>query len=326
MKFHLICACIVLSLSLMNGLAAQLPSAPGMGGESTPSLASAVTLTQSGDFTAAEARTRGVIASEPDSAKAHYLLGYILNRESKASESLAEYTVAARLQTPTANDLAVVALDYVLLKDYADADKWLSKATAWQPSNALYWYYLGRVKYRLNAFADAMTAFTKALALEPRNVRDEYNIGLCAEGLGHPDQAEEAYRLALQWQQDAPSQDSQPFYNLGSLLGSENRSGESLAYLEKGVSLDQRNPAIREKLGMTEFTLKKLPEAQRDLEIAVSLAPRSAALHFQLGRIYQKRGLSKQAKQQFELCGELNQTHSDEDADTINLPSSFTSK
>jgi tetratricopeptide (TPR) repeat protein len=326
MKLHLICAWIVLSLSLPNGQAAQLPSAPEVGGASTPSLASAVALTQNGDFTAAELRTRAVIAVEPESAKARYLLGYILNRELRASESLAEYTAAARLQTPTANDLAVVALDYVLLKDYADADKWLSKATTWQPSNALYWYYLGRVKYRLNAFEGAIAAFTKARALEPRNVRDEYNIGLCAEGLGHPDQAEEAYRLALQWQQDTPSQDAQPFYDLGALLASENRSEESLAYLEKAVALDKQNPALREKLGMTEFTLKKLPEAQRDLEIAVSLAPGSAALHFQLGRIYQKRGLSTQAKQQFELCGELNQAHSDEDADIINRPSVFVSK
>jgi tetratricopeptide (TPR) repeat protein len=321
MKLYLICACIMLSLALRNGRAAQLPPAPEMGGESTPSLASAVTFTQNGELTAAELRTRAVIAAEPDSAKAHYLLGYILNRESRARESLAEYTAAARLQTPTANDLAVVALDYVLMKDYADADKWLSKATAWQPSNALYWYYLGRVKYRLNAFEGAIAAFTKALALEPRSVRDEYNIGLCAEGLGHPDQAEEAYRLALQWQKNAPSQDAQPFYDLGALLASENRSEESLFYLEKAVGLDKQNPAIREKLGMIEFTLKKLPEAQRDLEIAVSLAPRSAALHFQLGRIYQKRGLSMQAKQQFDLCGELNQAHSDEGADIINCPS-----
>jgi tetratricopeptide (TPR) repeat protein len=326
MKLHLICACILLNLSLTNGRATQLPSAPEVGSASAPSLASAAALTQNGDFIAAESRTRAVIAVEPNSAKAHYLLGYILNRESRAAESLSEYTTAARLQTPTANDLAVVALDYVLMKDYAAADTWLSKATTWQPTNALYWYYLGRVKYRLNAFEGSIAAFTKALALEPRNVRDEYNMGLCLEGLGQMDQAEKAYRLALQWQQDAPSQDAQPFYNLGVLLASENRAEEALIYLEKAVALDGQNPAIREKLGMTENSLKKLPEAQRDLEIAVSRAPRSAALHFQLGRIYQKRGLSTQAKQQFDLCAELNQTHSDEDADIINLPSAPTSK
>jgi len=326
MKLHLICACILLNVSLPNGRAAQLPSTPEVGGVSTSSLARAATLTQNGDFTAAESRARAVIAADPDSAKAHYLLGYILNRESRASESLAEYTAAARLQTPTANDLAIVALDYVLLKDYPDADTWLSKATAWQPSNALYWYYLGRVKYGLNAFADAIATFTKALALEPRNVRDEYNIGLCLEGLGHFDQAEKAYRLSLQWQQDALSQDAQPFYDLGVLLARENRAEEALPYLKKAAVLDGRNPAIREKLGMIEDTLKKLPEAQSDLEIAVSLAPHSAALHFQLGRIYQKRGLSIQAKQQFDLCAELNQTHSDESADSINLPSAPTSR
>jgi hypothetical protein len=59
-----------------------------------------------------------------NSADAHYLLAFCLFREDKPTPSLAEYTRAAALQTPTADQLRNVALDYVLADDYVDAESW----------------------------------------------------------------------------------------------------------------------------------------------------------------------------------------------------------
>ena len=116
--------------------------------------------------------------AQPESADAHYLLGYILNRRDQADESLREYTTAAKYRRPAANDLAVVALDYVLLKDYADAEKWMTQALIGDPGNALYWYYLGRIRYTINDFGRAGAAFEQALRRAPKDTRDLYNIGL----------------------------------------------------------------------------------------------------------------------------------------------------
>ena len=129
----------------------------------------AQSLVKAEQFGAAECIARRLVKTEPSSADAHYLLGYILSRRGKANESLAEYTSGARFRRPGSSELAVVALDYVLLKDYTDARKWMTQAIAGDQSNPLYWYYLGRIDYNLNTFNEARAAFEKVLVLEPGN-------------------------------------------------------------------------------------------------------------------------------------------------------------
>ena len=68
-------------------------------------LTQARTAVQAGSFSSADAMVRKYLSQQDASADGHYLLGYILSHEGKARESLAEYTRAAQLRPPTANDL-----------------------------------------------------------------------------------------------------------------------------------------------------------------------------------------------------------------------------
>ena len=72
----------------------------------------------------------------------------------------------------------MVAVDYVLLGDFLDADRWLTKALSWNPSDADGWYYLGRTKYNENRFSEAIDAFQSCLKLDTHNVKAEDNLGL----------------------------------------------------------------------------------------------------------------------------------------------------
>ena len=155
-----------------------------------------------GQWKEAEAETRQYLVFHEDSGAAHFLLGYILFRDVKATESLAEYTAGAKYQRPAADDLRVVGSDYVLLADYSDADKWFTKAAEWQPENLLGWYYLGRTKYNENRFEEAIAAFEHCLKLEPKHVKAQDNLGLSLQALGRRKEAEAAFltaqgRLAL---------------------------------------------------------------------------------------------------------------------------------
>ncbi len=91
-------------------------------------LAQARAAVQAGSFSNAEGLARKYVSQQDASADGHYLLGYILSHEGKAKESLDEYTRAAQLRPPSANDFKVVAVDYVLLGDFLDADQWFTKA------------------------------------------------------------------------------------------------------------------------------------------------------------------------------------------------------
>jgi tetratricopeptide (TPR) repeat protein len=265
---------------------------------------------EEGSFANGDATVREFLRQRPSSADAHYLLGYILYRELRAKESLSEYTLAARGRKPTALELEIVALDYVLLGDFIDADRWLTRSLSWEPANALGWYYLGRAKYNENRFAEAIDAFNACLKLEPRNVKAEDNIGLSEQGLNHPEEAARAFQLAISWQEGANEKNAQPFLNLGSLLTDQGNADAGLPYLLNATEMAPRNAKGHEELGRAYAKLKQLKNAQAELEKAVQLAPNSSSVRFQLAMTYREQGLKEQAKQEFDRCAALNAAHS----------------
>jgi tetratricopeptide (TPR) repeat protein len=283
-----------------------------------PMLAPDRDLVEHGDYPDAARNLSAYLADHAASADAHFLLGYVLYREDKPRESLAEYTAGAHLRKPDANDLAVVAMDYILLHDYADADKWLSIATAWRPENELYWYYLGRTKYNENRFQEAADAFRKCLTLQPRDVRAEYNLGLAFAGMGHNDDAVSAYQSAIAWEEHAAQPDPQPYLDLGILFLQQGHADQALPYLRKSVAIDASNPRIHEELGRAYEQLRDFAEAAPEIEKAISLAPNVPSLHFEMGRIYEKEGMTSKAKEEFARCSALNATHSTDSAETPN--------
>ena len=277
-------------------------------------------LIANGSLPEAEQNLRAQIAAQPGSADAHYLLGYVLFREAKAKESLAEYTEAARYRKPDAYDLRVVGADYVVLGDYSDADKWFTQSLAWAPGDALTWYYLGRTKYNENRFEEAVRAFEKTLQLDPRNIKAEDNLGLSLQALQRPDEAQEAYKRAIEWQANDPHKNFAPFLDMGALLLEQDQAREATPYLEESVRIAPESVKAHQQLGKAYFAQQDFTKAQRELEKALELSPNDAPSHYVLGQIYRKQGLSARAKEQFEVFAKLNGSHSTQE--TPELPPS----
>ncbi len=263
-----------------------------------------------GMLSEAEAEARKEVAAQPNSADGHYLLGYILFRETKPRESLAEYTEAARHRQPQASDLRIVGADYVLLSDYGDADRWFTKATELDPENVLGWYYLGRAKYNENRFEEAISAFKRCLKLSPKHVRAADNLGLSLQGLGRNEDALAAFHDAIAWQADLPQKDPWPYIDLGSFLLEDNHPDQAIPHLQTAVALDPGLPKAHQQLGKAYLALKELSKAQPELEEAARLEPDSAPAHYILGQLYQKQGQAEKAKAEFARYAQLNATGS----------------
>jgi Flp pilus assembly protein TadD len=281
-------------------------------------LAEARSLLNDGRIAAAESRLRNYLDANPTSADAHFLLGYVLFKEKKAKESLAEYTAGAKYRRPRAGEFRVIASDYVLLDDFSDADKWFSQVVNEEPNDAETWYLLGRTKFSENIYTEAISSFDKALSLHPKFVKAENNAGLCWKELNNTAKAREAFETAIAWQGDAPS-DAQPFLNLGTLWADGGDNEKALPYLEKAAALAPDNPSVHEELGKVQMARQHLPEAQAELERAISLSPDTSSLHFKLAQILRKEGQSERAQQEFEMCSRLSSTHSS--SKTPNPPS-----
>jgi len=257
------------------------------------------------DFAGAERALRTFVASHRDSSDALYMLGFVLNRQNRPSESLASYTKAAAITPPTADDLKIVGLDYVLLDDYADAIKWLEKAATLEETNQDVWYYLGRAYYTKARFLEARKAFLKILELDPRNVRAENNLGLIFESDGNPAAAIEAYRKAIAWQEQTLGSSEQPYVNLGNLLMEQGQTKEALGPLGKAVALAPNNAFCHMTLGVYYRKIGQMEGAQRELERATQLDPENAVAHYQLGRLYKEIHALHRAQTEFDRTAEL---------------------
>jgi Flp pilus assembly protein TadD len=329
---------LILYLTLsFPSLAAQQPIKTLQPAESATStldaaLAEADALLRRGHPSQAETLLREYLANHPDSADAHFLLGAALFRqiqkgatiatrgsaknfnEPKAKASLAEFTEGAKYRPPSAADLKIVALDYVLLGDYRDADKWLTKMLQWAPNDSEGWYYLGRTKYNENRFEEAVRAFQQTLTLDPANVKAEDNLGLAYAGLGRVNDAVSAYHTAIAWQKDAPLKNSGPFIDLASLLLDLNRSQEAIPFLHQAVEISPHDSKPHELMGKAYARLDQFPQAQAELENALVLAPENQNLPCMLGPVYRKRGLIEKAKAELDRCAALNAMHSSPEA------------
>lgn len=267
-------------------------------------------LANTGDLAQADRVLNEYLRQNERSAPALYLLGYVLQRENKPRESLMVFTRAAAIRVPLANDLRIVALDYVLLDDYPDAIRWLTRATEQDPLNAAAWYDLGRSQMSQGNFVAAQHAFDRVLSLSPHDVKALNNLGLSYEAQNRTPDALKAYALAISSQKGAAHPSEQPLLNYGNLLISLNRSAEAIAALEPAIQIAPNDAKCHEALGRAYLQAKRLPEAQQQFERAVSLDPSNPRLHYQLGRLYHLTGAAEKASAEFKLSGKLYGSHS----------------
>lgn len=318
-----------------NG-AANVPSVPPHSAAAL--LDRARTLLQAGSVDEAARIVRQCLDTHPDCEEGHFLLGHVLFHEiqsearletqsdrkqvleanpfrakysdEKAKASLAEFTAGARFHAPNAADLKVVAFDYVLLGDYVDADKWLTRMLSWTPNDSEGWYYLGRAKYNENRFSEAIDAFEQSLKLDPRNVKTEDNLGLSYTGLNRREEALASYKTAISWQAEIALKDPGPYINLGSLLLDQGRPQEAVPYLLQAIEVAPHESKAHELLGQAYTRLGDLRKAQIELETAIELSPQSGSLHCMLAPVYHKQGQADKAKIESESCATLAGSHS----------------
>ena len=267
--------------------------------ESANNLAQAKASMDHGVYIDAEKQLRDHLAAHPSDVEAKYLLAFVLFKEDKPADSLKEYTEAAKQRTPHATDLKTVALDYVLLSDYADADHWIRYSLSIDPNDAEAWYEAGRIEYTLNYFQPAVDAFQRSLQLDPASVKAENNLGLALAGLNRVDEAVTAYRKAVAMQAASSHPSEQPLLNLATVLIDRGQLNEAQPLLQQAVQIAPNDWKILAQLGRLYTEQGNLSAARDVLERAVAIEPQRGSLHYQLGQVYKKSGELAKAQAEF---------------------------
>lgn len=258
-----------------------------------------------GQFAGATTALENYAKSHPQSDDAAYLLAYISFRQDKPRESLALFTRAAKLKPPSANDLMIIALDYVLLNDYADSARYLETSLEMNPDDVEARYHLGRVRYQQNQFDLAIAAFEEVIKRDPANVKAYDNLGLSLEGKNDTNAAIAAYRKAIELDQAGASHSEQPYLNLGSLLAKSDQLEDAIPLLTRASQIAPGEFKVHYELAKAYFDSGRLDPACRQAEDAVKLNPADSSGHYLLGRIYQRLNRKEMAGEQFRLTAAL---------------------
>lgn len=258
-----------------------------------------------GQYQEASASLESYRLAHPQSEDAAYLLAYILFRQNKPANSLRLFTEAGKLKNPTADDLKIVALDYVLLNDYDDAARYLEKSLAIDPTNTEVRYHLGRVLYQQNRFDLAIIAFQKVLQRDPTNVKAQDNLGLSLEAKNEIEPAIAAYRKAIAFDEPQAAHNEQPYLNLGTLLEKSDRLEEAIPWLVRATTIAPSFGKAHYQLAKVYFEMNRFENARQEAERSVSLDSGDSTDHYLLGRIYQRTGKTELAKEQFRITEEL---------------------
>lgn len=252
------------------------------------------------------------LQQEPRSAQALYLLGLVLHRQNQPKASLELFTQAAAITAPSSENLRTVALNYVLLNDYADAIHWLQRAVQMDKANAEAWYDLARAHMHDGNFNAATGELQQSLSLAPHNAKALDNLGICLEAQNRQDDAIHAYENAVTEADGMQHPTEQPFLNLATLLNTRNDFGKAAVLLKRAAIIAPQNSRVFEELARAHLGSGQIAPAQAAMERAIALDPKNSRLHFQLARIYRTAGLPAKAQAEFQLSSSLYGQHSAE--------------
>jgi tetratricopeptide (TPR) repeat protein len=234
-----------------------------------------------------------------------YLLAYVLFREGRAKESLEIYARAIRLKQPASDDLKVIGLDYGLLGYFEYSAQFLEKAVASDPANLEARYYLGRVRFEQNRFADAVLEFQEVLKRDPNHVKAQNNLGQAFEAQNQIDEAIDAYSRAIEMDRNSPKPSELPLLNLGALLLQRDQVADAHSLLARAASINPQSAKVRFQLGKTYLRLSRLADAEKEFLEAARLDPKDAGAHYQLGRLYHRLGKKELARKELETTERL---------------------
>lgn len=199
-------------------------------------LATAVQQHQAGNLDQAEALYREVLRHDPTQADALHLLGVV----------------------------------YLHLKQYEKAIDFITRAICQNEGIGSFYSNRGAACKGQGKYQDAISNYSRALELEPRNPAFLYNLGITLALNGDPAEAQQAYRKAIRINPDYID----ALVNLSNLLLEEDENlEEAIALCRKVVNLAPEWHAAHFNLANALARQEDPAHAERSYQRALSLAP-----------------------------------------------------
>lgn len=190
-------------------------------------------------------------------------------------------------------------------RDYHSAVTMWRDVAAKRPYSDRAQYNLGAILLREGRVQEAEVAFRKALELNPRSGRALYNLGKVHALRGDVDTALEQYLKATQ----ADPRLAEAHSDVANILVRRGQPQLAIPHYREAI---HANPAYVQayfNLGNVLLAMGETEEAVDALETAVQLAPNDARVRYALGQAYEKQGNRGAALKEYGRVLELDPSH-----------------
>ena len=153
-------------------------------------------LDEMGDDAGAVEQFRSAVRANPKEPNVHFGLGYLLWKQSKATEAVTEFQAEIVNDPSQTNARAYLGDSYVILSQYAEAEPELLKAAADAPSIAMVHRDLGIVYANTSREDSAIKELQLAISLNPQDVAPHWRLAKLYQSSGRKDEAKVEFAAA----------------------------------------------------------------------------------------------------------------------------------
>jgi tetratricopeptide (TPR) repeat protein len=192
--------------------------------------------------------------------------------------------------------------------DWSGAEKTWRALTKTSPGDYRYWTSLGACLAHQEHFDEAIAAYKKSLAINPKAPETHLNLGLAYFKLGRFDKAITPLKAGAAGMPDPRQAD----VLLGMALYGTARYRDAIGYLSRAQQRDPRNSELELVLARSYLLSGDYDRAKAEFEALLRQDPDSTQVHMLLGEAYDALGQTNNAMHEFELAakkGDIPDAH-----------------
>ncbi len=248
----------------------------------------------------AAAAYRRAINLAPETAWFHRNLALVYEQQGNYEAALEAYQQAINRYPagqPGRDQAAIwyyVGNAYRTLRRYDEAITAYQRAIELDPQYALPWNSLGSIFNTQEREAEAVAAYTRAIQLDPTYAWPYHNLGLIAEKQAKYPEAIKLYEEAIVRHQEEKDQ-ATSWHRLGHVYETLGQSERAIVVDRRASELDPASALPWNSLGDIYSDLEQLEAAVAAYQQAIKLEPDYAWPYNNLGLIYEKLGQYDQA-------------------------------
>lgn len=243
--------------------------------------------------------TEILLKQYPKNARVFSLAGAVAFRRGDFEKATEMAREAIRLDDTRIDAFRLLAFSRYMLKDAEGFKAALQALLDRDPNNAEAYYHLGRYYYEADLFGDGVTAFGKAVALDPELYKAHFFLAWCYQARGDTERSKQHFRRSIEIIERKKVNYGWPYADLGEELIAEGRYEEGLGWLYRGVRNDPGLPYTQCKYAGALLKNEASTEIEIHLKEALKLEPTYAEAYYLLARYYQKVGDREAAKEAF---------------------------